>query len=450
MTSIKKNTGSQSISSKGNKYSPLREESDEKTPYVQLWNEAMDMGLISEDRESRKEYYHMVYRKHLLQSMKKYKEANNDKERKELSDKFEANLVRECKKKDLWEEGMENGMIYEEYPAEDFHYTTYKLEDLEKMTSEYKALKDEEKKEKFALRFEKSLKVEEGNKISSIPVEASVKRPGLPPSKGPSFAKVVGVPQPIQKQTFSHQVHHELDDEECPSPLLSCWQRGLACGFIHPKNRYHRGIPNFITFSELDALLKDFSTLGQAEKTEMAIQFKEELDHFNEGIPAISRSFKVVKNYGEIWKKAVFLGIVPEDIDYQVEYSEWLSSKDLVAYIHTVGSLTHRRSRATVKEVCVKEVLEMIGVADHILSIRKTFSSYSLGELVSESNTNKPSSRMAAYSDCESCNAKLDKNDLALAMAAWVSLDNEPEEARTRYLRWHAYRKFLHSQCPKN
>lgn len=433
------------MSSKGNKYAVLSEEALGKVPYHELWNEAMDMGLIGENRESRKEYYHMVYRKSLIQSMKEYRQAGDKAARKVIADRFEANLVKECRKKDLWEEGLDNGMIFEEFPSEGLHYTSYRLEDLEKHCAKYKALKDEEKKEDYAHTFEKTLKVEgeaparrktEKKKNS----EVSVQRPSLPQKEGPSFAKVVSK----NVQLVQENSAQKTGTTERMNPLAASWQKGMKLGFIHPKNHYHCALPSFITPSELESLLKEWASFSKSEQGELAFLFKEELDHYNKGVTVTDQGFKVDKSYRQIWNEAARLEIITDDFDYDYNYSEWLSAENLTAYIQTIRSLGEEASKGF-----INKITEQLNGARAIISLRKTYSEMKKEDLIKLSNENKPSSREPAYATCSSCSAKLDQTDLSHAMASWVTLGDNREEARGRYLRWHAYRKFLHSQCPK-
>ena len=445
MSSNKNSNSSKSMSSKGNKYAVLSEEALGKVPYHELWDEAMDMGLIGENRESRKEYYHMVYRKSLIQSMKEYRQAGDKAEKKALAAKFEANLAKECRKKDLWEEGLDNGMIFEEFPSEGLHYTSYKLEDLEKHCAKYKALKDEEKKEDYAYTFEKTLRVEgeapirrktEKKKNSEAPVQ----RPSLPQREGPSFAKIVSKnSQPVQESSAQ-----KTRNAERVNPLAACWQEGMKLGFIHPKNNYHCALPSFITPSELESLLKEWKSLPKAEQGELASLFKEELDHYNKGVTITDQGFKVDKSYRQIWSEAARLEIITDDFDYDYNYSEWLSAENLSAYVQTIRSLGEEAGKGFINKIS-----EQLNGARAIISLRNTYSEMKKEDLIKLSNENKPSSREPAYATCSSCAAKLDQTDLSHAMASWVTLGDNREEARGRYLRWHAYRKFLHSQCPK-
>lgn len=445
MSNNKNSNSSKPMSSKGNKYAILSEEALSKVSYYELWEEAMDMGLIGANRESRKEYYHMVYRKSLIQFMKEYRQASDKAEKKALADKFETNLAKECRKKDLWEEGLDNGMIFEELPSEGLHYTSYKLEDLEKHCAKYKALKDEEKKEDYAYTFAKTLRVEgeaparkntERKKNSEVPVQ----RPPLPQKEGPSFAMVVSKnTQPVQESSTQ-----KTRNAERVNPLAACWQEGMKLGFIHPKNNYHCALPSFITPSELESLLKEWKSLPKTEQGELAFFFKEELDNYNKGITITDQGFKVHKSYRQIWNEAARLEIITDDFDYDYNYSEWLSAENLTAYIQTIRSLGEEASKGF-----IAKITGQLNQASAIISLRKTYSEMKKEDLINLSNKNKPSTREPAYATCSSCSAKLNQSDLSHAMASWVTLKDNREEARGRYLRWHAYRKFLHSQCPK-
>lgn len=444
MSSNKNSNSSKPMSSKGNKYAVLSEEALGKVPYHELWDEAMDMGLIGENRESRKEYYHMVYRKSLIQSMKEYRQAGDKAEKKALAAKFEANLAKECRKKDLWEEGLDNGMILEDFPSEGLHYTSYKLEDLEKHCAKYKSLKDEEKKEDYAYTFEKTLRVEgeapDRRKTEKKNSEVPVQRPSLPQKEGPSFAKVVSKNiQPVQENSGQ-----KTGTAERMNPLTASWQKGMKLGFIHPKNNYHCALPSFITPSELESLLKEWASFSKSEQSELAFFFKEELDHYNKGVIITDQGFKVHKSYRQIWNEAARLEIITDDFDYDYNYSEWLSAENLSAYIQTIRSLGEEAGKGFISKIS-----EQLNGARAIISLRKTYSEMKKEDLIKLSNENKPSSRDPAYASCSSCSAKLDQTDLSHAMASWVTLGDNREEARGRYLRWHAYRKFLHSQCPK-
>lgn len=453
MSNSKNSISSKSSSSKGNKYAVLSEEALNGVRYGDLWDEGMDMGLIGEDREFKVEYYHMVYRKTLIWYLEQYRRASDREEKKALAQKFEANLVKECKKKDLWEEGLDNGMIFEEFPSEGFHYTSYKLEDLEKHSVRYKALKDEEKKEDYAYVFEKTLKtkneVPKRNREKKNNSEIPIQRPSLPQKEGPSFAKVVSRQEnqnakPVQALSRVGEVLTQV------SPLAACWEKCIEHGFIHPKNQYHPAIVSFITLSELESLLKEWSGLPKPEQMELAIQFKGEIDHYNENIPFPEQGFKVTKPYRKIWSEAARLDIIPDDVNYHPSYVEWLPSENLAAYIQTIRSLGSCESYGEIHKAVCKGIEGFIEEADKVIRLRGKYFEMKREDLIKEANTNKPSSRKPTYADCTTCSAKLDHNDLALALASWEVLKEDREEARGRYLRWHAYRKSLHLQCPKD
>jgi hypothetical protein len=447
MSSNRNSMKSQSnTSSNGNKFAVL-EEKGEKVPYVQLWNEAIDMGLIGEDRESTKEYYHMVYRKSLIQAMSEYRAAKTEKAKKDLAAKFESNLANECKKKDMWEDALEEGMIYECYPSEGHHYTSYKLEDLEKHFKSYRALKDEDKRVAYAVTFEKSLKSEGPAKKE----EAPVKRPAAPAMKGASFSKVVASSSVAYPALPSQPTKVVQPAPQQDSPLARCWQRGLAMNFIHPRNVFHQGLLSFITFSELDCLLKEFSVASPATKTEMAVQFMEELDYYEKDLPPVSKCFGTNRSYSDIWKKADKQQLIPEDVEYKAEYAEWLSPHDLLGFCQTVSTLTHKKDRATVRQILSQQILERIEEANSVLDMRKNYCDMKAADLIKEADTVRPSSRQTSYANCETCNAKLVHADLAFAVTSWIYLTEgeENELAKARYLRWHSYRKQLHSECPK-
>lgn len=446
MSSNRNSMKSQSkTSSNGNKYAVL-EEKGEKVSYSRLWEDAIELGLIHKDRESKKEYYHMVYRKSLIQAMDEYSAAKTDKARKELSDKFEENLARECKKKKLWDEGLKEGMIYECYGTETHYYTSYKLEDLEKHSKIYSAMKDEDKRALYAVTFEKTLKDEKP--------EVPVKRPAAPVIKGPSFSNVVAAsnppafpalgPQPV-KQVVQAPVQQE-------SPLAKCWQRGLSLHFIHPRNVYHQGLLGFITTSELEGLLKEFTVASPATKAEMAVQFMEELDTYEKEIRGLSKSFTLNRSYADLWKKAATLELIPEDVDYNPEYAEWITPHDLASACHADSIFNHRKQRLAMKEAFREQFLETVASADGVLALRKSFFKMKTADLIKEANTNRPSTRQTTYAGCESCNSKLVHNDLALALCGWIYLSGDQESGlgRARYLRWHNYRKHLHSECSKD
>jgi tetratricopeptide (TPR) repeat protein len=458
-----------------------------KPTYLELWNRGITCGLISKERKSKPEYYHMVYRRSLEVGLNQYEEAD-EKVRIELAKKFETNLANECLKLELWHQGMRTGLIDEKWPPvcdERNYYTTFPLKELQEAITAYDNAYEENKDDvptfdKMAEAFSQRLQkgpppkvVPTTNHIKTVApttsksvVITSVRIPNSDTPAGINWAALAGkgnttssssttssgsstetktVPSKVDSRK-PRKVEHQTDEEysDASVALIAMWREGLDMGLIASKNRFHRGIPSFITLSELKSLLTQYFAAEKDEKREIYTLFNQELTNFNDIIPSISRSFKVIRTYAEVWREADAVGIIPREYEYSVDFAEWLPVKDLVSYIQAIATMIHRKERHAIREAVSTTILERLQNAECILSFRKKLAVMSTSDLVDYSVQKRISSRDVIYNGCETCVPHLDRTDLISALSSWM-YDGDEDIAKARYLRWHSHRKFIHS-----
>lgn len=382
-------------SSTSKRTSPVAETDDneDKVPYLELWNEGIECGLIGKNRPSEKRYYHMVYRKSLERRLEAYKKASKEKKVK-LAASFESNLQFQC---------------------------------------------ENQAKE------EKEAKGQPGQSKTNLAPRppTGYQPPVWPATQGVEHRR----PSENKREKPKHRV--EEDYTEISATLVSMWQRGLDSGLIVPENTFHRGIVGFITPSELSMLLRQYSSAAVEVKEAMSQTFNEELTSFNANIPSVARYFKASRPYAEVWTKAAKSGLIPESTKYNAEYAEWISSKDLLAYTHTLKTILTREDRTVIRTILfdnnIKPKLEF---ADSCLEYRASLNASTPEDLVKECEKSRPEgSATNAYSKCKRCTSLLVKTDVIAAVSAWAFCSEE--EASVRYQRWHNFRLALHTvECP--
>ena len=239
----------------------------------------------------------------------------------------------------------------------------------------------------------------------------------------------------------------EVDDEysDISISLIAEWREGSRIGLIQNKNRFHRGIPGYITTSELKALIQEYNKSDKETQTAMTSTFNDELEDFNDIIPSISRAFKVMRTYESIWREADAAGIIPEEFEYNVDFAEWLPAKDLVSYIQAIATMMHRKERKSLRDIFSNTVAERLEAATEILAFRRKLDAMSTNDLLAFSVENRISSRDVVYDGCKSCAKHIDRADLISAVSSWMN--NTDDIAKARYTRWHTYRKCAHVQC---
>lgn len=473
-----------------------REEVAPRVTYLDLWNKGMSIGMIAPERKSKPCYYHFIYKSSLIKSLADY-EAADETGRAEIAKKIEDTLVREGRKRDLWLDGLETGLIDEKWPLvcdERNYYTTFPLKELEDAITAYNAAWEKDNNDiatfdKMAAAFSKRLEntqpvkpyvpnaktgsSQTNNRTSTI---SGVKQ--TPPTSAGTKTTVAYIPRngnavtnsgwaslagkrtslPIEVKNTNQQVNNvnrtsigqtrksDTEDEysDISIPLLAEWREGCRIGLIQNKNRFHRGIPGYITTSELKALIQEYNKSDKETQTAMSSLFNDELEEFNDITPSISRAFKVMRTYENIWKEADAAGIIPEEFEYRVDFAEWLPSKDLVSYIQAIATMMHRKERQSLRVIFSNSVAERLEIANEVLGLRRRLDIVSMTELLAFSVDNRISSRDVVYDECENCAKHINKTDLISAVSSWMY--NTDDISKARYTRWHIYRKCLHNQ----
>jgi hypothetical protein len=338
---------------------------------------------------------------------------------------------------ELWEVCMKCGLISKNRVSEPRYYHMVFRKNLEARLAAYKAASVTEKK-KLAADLERVLKEECAKADAAGDTDDGEEKSSAPSG---NHASNHG------NRYHSAKEAPEEEFSQISKVLVRLWQEGTTKGLIWQENGFHRAIPSFITPSELQVLLCEYTDSSVEHKKAMACCFKQRLDAFNASIPAISRFFKVYRTYAEVWEKASEAGIIPADTEYNVDYAEWLPAKDLVAHTQSLSVILPKDDRKAMRGIILRTVAAKLSFAKEVLAKRQELEKLSLRKILLICEEEKLlASDNDSYQDCESCLALLNREDVIAALTSWMF--NDEASAMARYLQWHEYRKSLHeAEC---
>jgi hypothetical protein len=341
----------------------------------------------------------------------------------------------------LWQEGIDIGLISgKKHPNGGIHYHHIFKKNLNDFIKRFKAL-DGETEADVAEAFETELQFrikqqkESGNETSTSSYRTD-KHSYKKHSSGPG-----GKPYDKSKRT-SHE--EEEEHSEMSAALIKLWSKGLDCGLIHQKNQFHRGLPTFITPSELAAQIEEYDALDAERKEEAAADFKRELDTFNASIPPTARYFKVFKTYSRVWEAAEKAGVIPDGYSCKSDYAEWVSPKALICATYTVSSTLTSKKRNLFREGIKEDFASQLSLADETIKYRASLALRKKQDIVKASVDASLHESTQAYRTCTGCVKHLVMEDVISAVSSWRMLGDQ--EAEDRYMRWHMYRKYTHAK----
>jgi hypothetical protein len=365
---------------------------------------------------------------------------------KKTSTKAESSDKEESKYKELWEKGIEKGLISKDRaPERRFGYMVRK-DQLKEQLAAYKAA-DVKQKKKLAKDFEKNLaeriQKADDNKAEAIK-KGTYKKHGSH-KKSASHKKGDSKKGSSKKGSYKKGSHKKggksSEDSNFGTPLMKLWDEAMEAKFIEEGNQFHRELVDFITFSELKALFKQYGKAEKGEKKEMKSTFNEELKSFNDTAPHVNRFFKVFRPYTDVWKEAIAAKLISKDTEFKPSYAEWLPVKTLVGYISTISSLDLSKDRKAFRDMISPLIMTKLESADKSFEIKTQLTELNNKELIAKlSRENFISEEDVCTADSK-CVKKLSKDDIITAFMAWGRL---PEaEAESRKVRWNAYLKYM-------
>jgi hypothetical protein len=363
-------------------------------------------------------------------------------EYKGASDTEKEEIKKEMGYDDLWEFGRKQGLIKNKREDAQAHYHIIHkktlIDHLVKNLKTKDAAQAEDDFEELIVSFSSRKK---GTSKKGTAKKGTTKKPFHRKGTNKKGGDKRGKNQKYRKEREEHK--------EVSSPLMDLWKKGLECALIDPADQFHRGIPTFITPSELEGLIEEHEYLHSRDtdeddkkKEDLVEEWKRDLDDFNATIPLVARYFKVFKGYQKVWEEAKKAGIIPSRFECKVEYSEWLPPKDLVAYTQSLNVLPES-AVGIVSKPMKDDVDARLQTAEDTLKYREELSKMGLEELVALSVKESLTESENPYRTCRTCVKHLVKEDIISALSSWKHLSKN--EGMRRYLRWHAHRKCLHS-----
>lgn len=387
------------------------EEGEKKEGYKELWEKGQDLGLIEKELAPMRHFNRFMPKKQLLDYLERY-EAAAKADQKEIASAFKSEFEKvkaekkaSRKKGGTHKKGGENKKEAEKKPTN------------KKAT----ANKQGESNSKKASNKKASNKKNETGETKNSRGEGKPKR-GT--HKKSSFKKG-------GSQKRDGQREHQR------SPLMALWDEAVTKGLLSDEDIFHRRISSFITPSELNSLLQSYTQASEKKKAGLAKALKEDLDAFNEETPRVERFYKVYRGYKEIWDECVTARLISKEIEFLPTYAEWLSLKVLVGYLQTIASFETADERKSFRTIVNPLIAVKLEAADVQLKYRAKLAAMSTQALMAECVKKGLISKKNSCATNPECVASVDKEDMAVALGAFLSA-SEAEGDRRR-ARWEAH-----------
>lgn len=341
--------------------------------------------------------------------------------------------------RELWESAVKKGLIADELKeSKPFYRFIVNHKTIQEKLAEYEAAENDEEKAAstaaFTALFEKrkeenhkawqekksSRKKEKGSHKKSSKKEKSTSKKGTSKKSG-------------EKKGTHKKGTHKKGTKSDSRSLMELWQKCMESGLIDEDYSFHRGIPDFITSSELKVIKNRYK--NSKNKKEIRDSLNDDIKSFNEMSHPVERFFKVYRTYEVLWKEAVALKLILKSVEYNEKYSEFVTPKILVAYMETV---VHNEGLVKPLQNAISEEIKR---ADDYIKRTEKYKGATVQELLSSATRQGFVNGKNACLENEECVESIDDDDFRNAYFAYLKLPEE--EAEKRKARWAAYMKTL-------
>ena len=340
--------------------------------------------------------------------------------------------------KDLWESAFKKGLIVDELKeSKPFYRFIVNYKTIQEKLDEYEAADNEEKtaltaafttffenrkKENHKAWQEKknSRKKEKGSQKKSSKKEKSTNKKGTSKKSG-------------EKKGTHKKGTHKKGTKSNSRSLKELWQKCMESGLIDEDYSFHRGIPDFITLSELRVIKSRYKNTKKQE--DIKRNLNDDIKSFNEMSHPVERFFKVYRTYEVLWEEATTLKLIPKNVKYNEKFSVFVTPKILVAYMETI---VHNKDLVKPLQ---SSIMEMIDRADDHIKRTDKYKDATVQDLIKSATRQGFVDGKNACLENEDCVESIDDDDFRNAYFAFLKLPEE--EAEKRKARWAAYMKTL-------
>lgn len=333
--------------------------------------------------------------------------------------------------KELWESAVKKGLIAKDLGESKPYYrfiVNYKT--IQEKLAEYEATEDSDKEgltAAFTALFKR--RKEDNDRVWKEKKSSRKKEKGSHKKSSKKFTNKKGTSKKSGEKKGTHKKGTSFSSKN----LMDLWQDCLDSDLIDEDYSFHRGIPDFITFSELKVIKNRHKHSKKPE--EIKKNLNDDIKSFNEMSHPVERFFKVYRKYEVLWKEAVSLKLISKDVKYNEKYSEFVTPKILVAYMETV---VHVESLIKPLREAISKEIER---ADDYIKRTEKYKDATVHELLKSAiRQGFVPDKNACLQDDE-CVETIDDDDFRSAYFAYLKLP--AEEAEKRKARWATYMKTL-------